>query len=109
MPLKLINPGIPFEILVINFVNTFPIQEKRTCAKYIITTVEYLTKWAIVELVESCTKEVATKFIYESIITIFECPLTLISVRGTHFVNVAIQLLLQKIMMHHRGTTNYHP
>jgi hypothetical protein len=41
---------------------------------------------------------VAKKFIYESIITIFGCPLTLINDQGTHFVNEKIQVLLKKFL-----------
>ena len=52
---------------------------KRTGARYIITAVEYVTKWAEDELVDTCSSEIATKIIYENIITRFGFPLTLIS------------------------------
>lgn len=58
--------------------------------------------------VETCIKKVAAKFIYENIITIFGCPLTLISDQGTHFVNKMIQVLLMKFLIDHRRTTAYH-
>jgi len=38
------------------------------------------------KLVESCTKEVAVKFIYENIVTLFGYPLNIISYKGTHFL-----------------------
>jgi hypothetical protein len=78
MPLSSVNPNRAFEIWVIDFVGPFPQRERRTSAKYIIIFLEYVTKWEEVELVESCTKEVAEKFIYDNIITRFGCPLTLI-------------------------------
>jgi hypothetical protein len=87
----------------------FPQRERRTGAKYIITVVEYVTKWEEVEPVESCTKEVATKFIYENIITRFGCPLTLINDQGTHFVNETIKVLLEIFLIDHRKMTSYHP
>jgi hypothetical protein len=59
IPLSSVNSNRAFEIWVIDFVGPFPQREKRTGAKYIITVVEYMTKWEEVEPVESCTKEVA--------------------------------------------------
>ena len=68
-----------------------------------------MTKWAETELVPSCTKEVATKFIYENIITRFGCPLTLISDQGTHFINQTIETLLKEFLIDHHRTSSYHP
>ena len=79
MPLLPISPSLTFETRAIEFMGPFPKQGRITGASYIITTIEYVTKWAEVEPIHSCTKEVATKFIYENIITIIRCPLNLIS------------------------------
>jgi hypothetical protein len=109
IPLSSINPNRAFKIWAIDFIGPFPQRERRTGAKYIITAVEYVTKWAEVEPVESCTKEVETKFIYENIITRFGYPLTLINDQGTHFVNETIKVLLEKFLIDHRKMTAYHP
>ena len=95
MPLLPIIPSLTFETWTIDFIVPFPKQGKRKGARYIITVVEYVTKWAEADSVHSCTKEVATKFIYENIITRFECPLNLISDQGTHFINHTIETLLK--------------
>ena len=95
MPLIPVNPSLTFETWEIDFVGPFPKQGKRTRVRYIITTVEYVTKWVEAEPVPSCTKEVVEKFIYENIITRFGCPLTLISNQGSHFINQTIQVLLK--------------
>ena len=95
MPLIPVNPNLAFETWAIDFVGPFPKQGRRTGARYIITTVEYVTKWAEVEPVPSCPKEVAAKFIYENIITRFGCPLTFISDQGSHFINQTIQIPLK--------------
>ena len=91
IPLILVNPSLTFEIWAIDFIGPFPIPTKRTSARYIITTVEYVTKWAEAEPVETCSSEVAAKFIHENIITRFGFPLTLISDQGSHFINKTIK------------------
>ena len=79
MPLISINPSLTFELWAIDFIGPFPIPAKRSGARYMITAVEYVTKWAEDEPVDTCSSEVVAKFIYENIITRFGCPLTLIS------------------------------
>jgi hypothetical protein len=66
-------------------------------------------KWAEAEPVENCTKETIVKFIYENIVTILSCPLTIINDQGTHFVNSTIEVLLKKLMIENRKTTAFHP
>ena len=104
-----VNPSLTFETWAIDFVGPFPKQGKRIGARYIITAVEYVTKWAEAEPVPSCTKEVATKFIYENIITRFGCPLTLISDQESHFINQTIQILLKEFLVDHHKSSAYHP
>ena len=87
MPLISVNPSLTFQIWAIDFIGPFPILVKRTGARYIITAVEYITKWAEAEPVDTCSSEIAVKFIYENIITRFGCPITLISDQGSHFIN----------------------
>ena len=98
-----------FEIWAIDFIGPFPIPAKRTGVRYIITAVEYVTKWAEAELVDTCSSEIAAKFIYENIITRFGCPLTLISDQGTHFINKTIKSLTDQFQIDHRRSTTYHP
>ena len=67
MPLISVNPSLTFEIWAIDFMGPFPIPTKRTGARYIITAVKYVTKWAEAKLVDTCSSEIAAKFIYENI------------------------------------------
>ena len=78
-----VNPSLTFEIWAIEFIGPFLIPAKRKGARYIITAVEYVTKWAEAEPVDTYSSEIAAKFIYDNIITRFGCPLTLISDQGT--------------------------
>ena len=90
MPLISVNPSLTLEIWAIDFIGQFPVLAKRTGARYIITTVEYVTKWVEAEPVDTYYSEVAAKFIYENIITRFGFPITLISDQGSHFINKTI-------------------
>ena len=98
-----------FEIWAIYFIGPFPIPAKRTGTRYIITTVEYVTKWVEAEPVDTCSSEIASKFIYENIITIFGCTLTLISDQGTHFINKTIKTSIDQFQMNHHQSIAYHP
>ena len=102
MPLISVNPSLTFQIWAIDFIGPFPIPAKRIGARYIITVVEYVTKWAEAEPIDTCSSEIATKFIYENIITRFGCPLTLISDQGTHFINKTIKTLTYQFQIDHR-------
>ena len=103
------NPSLTFEIWAIDFIGPFPIPAKRSGARYIITAVEYVTKWAEAEPVATCSSEIAVKFIYENIITRFGCPLILITNQGTHFINKTIKTLTDQLQIDHRQSTTYHP
>ena len=102
MPLISVNLSLTFEIWAIDFIGPFPVPARREGAHYIITPVEYVTKWAEAEPVETCSSEVASKFIYENIITRFGCPLTLISNQGSHFINKTIVALTEQFKIDHR-------
>ena len=92
MPLISVNPSLTFKIWAIDLIGPFPIPGRRSGARYIITAVEYVTKWVEAEPVETCSSEVAANFIYENIITRFGCSLTLISNQGSHFINKTIKI-----------------
>ena len=109
MPLISINPSLTFKIWAINFIGPFPVPARRIGARYIITTVEYVTKWEKAKPVETYSSEVSAKFIYENIITRFGCPLTLISEQGSHFINKIITALTKQFKINHKRSTTYHP
>ena len=104
-----VNQNLTFEIWAINFIGPFRIPTKRTGARYIITAVEYVTKWVEAGPVETCFSEVAAKFIYENIITTFGCPLTLISDQGSHFISKTFKALIDQFKIDHQRSTTHHP
>ena len=82
---------------MIDFIGPFSTPGRQTGERYIITMVECVTKWEEVVRIETFSSEIDAKFIYENIVTIFGCPLTLISDQGSHFVNKTVTTLTKNI------------
>jgi transposase InsO family protein len=77
--------------------------------RYIITVTEYLTRWVEVALVKDCSADIATPFLFEQVITRFECPRILMSDQGTHFINNTIRAMTEEFEVYHQKSTPYHP
>jgi hypothetical protein len=93
MPLK---PQInlqAFEKWAIEFVGPINPLGKRTGDRYIITATKYLTRWAEAKEVKECSAAIATRFIFDDIITRFGFPKILMSDQGTCFINRTIEAL----------------
>ncbi len=67
----------------------------------------YATKW--VEALHINIVVVTTKFLYEYLLIMFGCPLTIIMNQGVHFVNDAIQYLTKHFLLKHLNSTTYYP
>lgn len=107
-----LNPHITlqyFDKWAIDFVGPINLPGKRTGSRYIITTTDYLTRWAEVKLVKDCTMATTTQSIFENIITRFRCPRILMSDQGTHFLNQTIEHLTEEFQVFHQKSTPYHP
>jgi transposase InsO family protein len=77
--------------------------------RYIITVTKYLTRWVEAAPVKDCSVETTAHFLFEQVITRFECPRILMSDQGMHFINNTIQAMLEKFEVHHQKITLYHP
>jgi len=77
--------------------------------RYIITTTDYLTRWAEAQLVEDYSAETNVKLIFEYILSRFGCPRILMSDQGTHFLNKTIEALTEEFKVYHQRSTPYHP
>src|SRR6266496_4338587 len=83
--LHLIEPRAPFQRIGIDIVGSLMITKKGN--RYIVTAMDYFTKWLIVKAIKEATAKTVSKFIYEKIICEPGCPQVLQSDRGTHFIN----------------------
>jgi transposase InsO family protein len=82
---------------------------KRTGERYIITVIEYLTRWAEAAPVTYCSAKTTAHFLFEQVITRFWCPRVLMRDQGTHFINNTIRAMLEEFEVHHQKSTPYHP
>jgi len=82
---------------------------ERSGASYIITTMEYLTRWDEETTMKDCSTKTATHFLFEQVVTIFGCPRILMSDERTHLINSTIQELIEEFEIHHQKSTPYHP
>jgi hypothetical protein len=86
-------PEEPFMKWGLDFVG--PIKPPRiyTWNKYILIATNYVTQWVEARGLRTNIIVVTIFFLYECILTMFECPLTIVIDQGIHFINVAIKYL----------------
>ena len=68
----------------------------RTYARYTITTTDYLTRWDEAAPIRDYITVTASKFLFDNIVTRFECLKIFISDQGMHFFNRLIKELKNK-------------
>ena len=98
-----------FDKWAVDFVGPISPLGKRTITHYIITTRDYLTRWAEASPVKDCTGVIAKKFLFENMVTRFGCPKILLSDQGTHFVKKMINEFTTEFQIQHRKMKPYHP
>jgi len=89
----------PFKKWAIDFVGPIQPPGKKTGARYIITAIEYLTRWVEAQPVKDFTGETTTKFLFEYALTRFGCPKVLVSDRSMHFLNETISTLTEEFQV----------
>jgi hypothetical protein len=77
--------------------------------QYIIIAIDYMIKWVEVKALRDNIAKSIAKFLYENIITCFDCPTHLVNDQGNHFINNFIKLLVQELMITHHISTTYYP
>jgi hypothetical protein len=101
IPLALQMTLQAFEKWAIDFVGPINPPGKRTGSRYIITVIEYLTRWAETREVKDCSATIGARFIFDDIITRFGCAKILMSDQGTHFINKIVEALTEEFAVHH--------
>lgn len=101
------NVGLPFQRWGLDAVGPLPITLNGH--RYLLTAIEYCTRWPIAVPVNDLSATTVGKFIYEHIIGPFGSPHELITDRGKYFLQAGLQEFFKKRQIDHRPTTPYHP
>ena len=99
--------AIPFERWGIDWVGPLPITKNGN--SYVITAIDYATRWVVALAVPEVNQNVLAKFLYAKILLQFGTPFELISDRGSAFLAGALQDYLKAQKIKHFATTPYHP
>ncbi|OMH82338.1 Retrovirus-related Pol polyprotein from transposon [Zancudomyces culisetae] len=98
----------PFEIMGIDFVGPInPIAKSGN--KYVITAIDYLTKWPIAVAVPHATSEVVINFLFTKVVQEFGIPAQLMSDRGASFTSELSSKFYEEVGIHHTPTTVFRP
>ncbi len=98
---------VPFQRIGIDIMG--PLMITRRGNHYIVTAMNYFTKWPIAKALKEVMVKVVSKFIYQKIICEYGCLEVLQSDRVTHFVNRVIEDLTEKFRIKHCLFLPYHP
>ncbi len=70
--MHLIEPKAPFQKIEIDIIGSLTITKKEN--RYIVTAIDYFTKWLIAKTIKEAIAKTISKFIYEKIICEHGCP-----------------------------------
>jgi hypothetical protein len=96
-----------FDRIALDFVGPLPLTENGN--RHVLVAIEALTRWPIARAVSNADAETVAQFITEDVIQQFGAPLTILTDRGTHFLDTMITHLLDLMETKHLRTTGYHP
>jgi hypothetical protein len=74
---------------------------------HILVTTDYATKWVKAKAFKTNIVVVTSRFLYDYILTIFGCPLTIVIDQGVHFINDIIRHLTEHFLLKHFSFTTY--
>jgi len=98
-PLHPIKVGQPFDHIIIDLIGPNQITQQNN--RYIITAIDYLTKWPEAKAVPTKEATEVAKFIFEEIICRHGCPKIIQSDQGTEFTASIIAELTSKFNIQH--------
>ncbi|KAH9268810.1 hypothetical protein BASA83_009095 [Batrachochytrium salamandrivorans] len=107
LPIRPVPPvALPFERWGIDFYG--PMMETKSGSKYLITCIDYATRWVLAKPVREMTEAAVATFLYELMMT-YGAPFEIISDRGKSFLAEGISEFERENSIRHLATTPYHP
>ncbi|OMJ14782.1 Retrovirus-related Pol polyprotein from transposon, partial [Smittium culicis] len=105
VPIVALNP---FDIVGIDAVGPInPISTNKN--RFILTAIDYATKWSIARAVENIQTKTVVNFIITDIVQYFGVPKQLITDRGSNFLSDAAIEFYEFLEIDHTPTTTYRP
>ncbi|KAH9262985.1 hypothetical protein BASA83_013704 [Batrachochytrium salamandrivorans] len=107
LPIRPVPPvALPFERWGIDFYG--PMMETKNGSKYLITCIDYATRWVLAKPVKEMTEAAVATFLYDLMMT-YGAPFEIISDRGKSFLAEGISEFERENSIRHLATTPYHP
>lgn len=107
-PLRPIPPaGLPFERWGIDFVG--PLPESKSGNKYIMTAIDYFTRWTVAKPYPEKSSASVMDFLYNHILLQYGAPYEIITDRDKAFLEGALPYYEELLRINHFPTTSYHP
>jgi hypothetical protein len=107
-PLTPIPPAaLPFERWGLDFVG--PLPESKGGNKYILTAIDYATRWVVAKAYPTKSSASVMDFIYNQIVMQFGSPYEIITDRDKAFLEDALPYYEELLRIKHLPTTSYHP
>jgi transposase InsO family protein len=107
-PITPIPPvALPFERWGMDFMGPLPVTNSGNI--YIITAIDYATRWVVAKAVKSMETTVVIEFLYEEIMINYGAPHEIITDRGKSFLSAGIQEFERIHGIDHMLTAPYHP
>ncbi|KAH9274711.1 hypothetical protein BASA83_002909 [Batrachochytrium salamandrivorans] len=107
LPIRPVPPvALPFERWGIDFYG--PMMETKSGSKYLITCIDYATRWVLAKPVREMTEAAVATFLYDLMMN-YGAPFEIISDRGKSFLAEGISEFERENSIRHLATTPYHP
>lgn len=97
----------PFSRWALDFVG--PLPTSTDGSRWILTGIEYVTRWPIARALKDATAGEVAKFIYEEIVTKFGCPVEILTDQGANFNAACLKEYMSNMSIKHLRTSGYHP
>lgn len=98
--------AVPFERWALDFMGPYDVTSSGN--RYILTAIDYATRWVVCSAVPEATNETVVSFLH-NLITDHGCPTEIITDRGKAFLAKAVEDFCRKHKIVRLITTPYHP